>query len=95
LRSRPAAQRLGASLQAAACMQNLRNRASADAIWPRELEDPDYQRLRAALGHDPVALDVLAARSGLTVAALSSMLLLLELEGIVHASHGRYSLRMT
>jgi DNA processing protein len=57
--------------------------------------DPDYQRLRAALGHDPVALDVLAERSGLTVAALSSMLLLLELEGIVQASHGRYSLRMT
>lgn len=88
----PAAQRLGTTLKAR--LQQNEETGSGRGLTPPS-EDPDYQRLRAALGHDPVALDVLSARSGLTVAALSSMLLLLELEGIVHASHGRYSLRMT
>ncbi len=54
-------------------------------------EDPDYQRLWAALGTDAVGIDVLASRSGLTVEALSSMLLLMELDGRVSAAHGRYS----
>ena len=48
----------------------------------------------AALGHDPVSLDELALRTGLGVAALSSMLLLLELEGEVDSSGGgRYQRR--
>ncbi len=88
----PAAQRLGATLQRR--LQGSDGSSTADTSHA-SADDPDYRRLRAALGHDPVALDVLAERSGLTVAALSSMLLLLELEGIVQASHGRYSLRMT
>ncbi len=50
--------------------------------------DPDYARLLAALGHETLSLDVLSERSGLTVAALSSMLLLLELEGTVVAARG-------
>jgi len=57
--------------------------------------DPDYQRLWLALDHDPTALDVLATRSGLTIEALSSMLLLMELEGRVSAAHGRYAKRNT
>jgi DNA processing protein len=56
-------------------------------------EDPDALRLWCALDHDPVNLDQLAARSGLTVAALSSMLLAMELEGRVVAEHGRYARR--
>ncbi len=44
-------------------------------------DDPDYRRLLDALGHDPATLDELAQRSGLATAALSSMLLMLELEG--------------
>ncbi len=60
---------------------------------PGPVEDPDYQRLRAALGHDPVAIDELARRTGLTVETLSSMLLLMELDGHVVAAHGRYALR--
>ena len=55
-------------------------------------EDADYRRLRAALGHDPVPIDVLAQRTGLTVETLSSMLILMELDGRVAASHGRYAL---
>ena len=53
--------------------------------------DPEYQRLLDVLGHDQVALDELAARTGQTAAALSSMLLMLELEGCVEGlPGGRY-----
>ncbi|RNF84499.1 DNA-processing protein DprA [Montanilutibacter psychrotolerans] len=50
----------------------------------------DYNTLWRALGHDPTDMDELAQRTGLTPAALSSMLLLMELEGHVAARHGRY-----
>jgi len=61
--------------------------ASPEASFP---PDPDYNRLWQALGHDPTGMDELVERSGLTAAALSSMLLALELEGRVAAEHGRY-----
>jgi DNA processing protein len=53
----------------------------------------DHNRLWLALGHDPTGMDSLAERTGLTVAALSSMLLIMELEGRVAADNGRYSRR--
>jgi DNA processing protein len=53
--------------------------------------DPDYQRLWQALGHDPTGMDRLVSRTGLTAAELSSMLLVMELEGRVVVEHGRYS----
>ncbi|HET9048929.1 MAG TPA: DNA-processing protein DprA [Chiayiivirga sp.] len=56
-------------------------------------EDPERQRLHQALGHDPVPIDELAQRTGLTVDSLSSMLLMMELDGQVVAAHGRYALR--
>jgi len=72
----------------------LRERLAAEtATTVAADEDTDYAKLWAALGHDPLPIEVLAERSGLTVAALSSMLLLLELEGRVAASHGRYARR--
>lgn len=87
----PAAQRLASSLrgrlQAVAAAS-----ATAPAANPIEL-DPQRVRLLAALGHDPVGIDILAERSGLTVGELSSMLVLLELEGVVSAQHGRYTRR--
>lgn len=52
--------------------------------------DPDHQTLWNALGHDPTGMDELVARTGLTAAAVSSMLLLMELEGRVASRHGRY-----
>ncbi len=55
--------------------------------------DDDYDRLRAALSHDPVSLDELESQSGLTIDTLSSMLLILELHGEVESmSGGRYAL---
>jgi DNA processing protein len=54
--------------------------------------DPDYARLLAAVDHAPVGLDELAARTGLPIAALSSMLLVLELDGVVQpVEGGRYA----
>jgi len=50
-------------------------------------------RLWQALGHDPATTDQLAARTGLTVANLSAMLLAMELDGQVTAEHGRYARR--
>lgn len=53
--------------------------------------DPDYAAVLDALGHDPVSVDDLARRCAQPVAALSSMLLLLELDGAVHSlGGGRY-----
>ena len=52
---------------------------------------PGYAELLAALGFDPCGIPDLARRTGLTAAELSSMLLLLEMEGLVEAlPGGRY-----
>ncbi|MBX3727265.1 MAG: DNA-processing protein DprA [Xanthomonadales bacterium] len=58
---------------------------------PDRLADPDYKRLWQALGHDPQPVDVLATRSGLTTPQISSMLLLMELDGLITVgANGRY-----
>ena len=53
--------------------------------------DPEYQPLWQALGHDPTGMDRLVERTGLTAADLSSMLLVMELDGRVAVEHGRYA----
>jgi DNA processing protein len=50
--------------------------------------DPDYVRLLSSMGFEPVNIQTLAGRSGLTTAELSSMLLILELEGRVESLPG-------
>lgn len=59
---------------------------------PHIARDPEYRRLLDAVGFDPTPVDTIIDRSELTAAAVSSMLLMLELEGWV-AAHpgGRYS----
>lgn len=53
--------------------------------------DADYVRVLAALGHDPIGLDELATRTGFGIPELSSMLLLLELDGdVTSVGGGRY-----
>jgi len=55
-------------------------------------DDAEYLLLREAMGFDPVTMDELVERSGLTVNQLSSMLLKLELDGeVVSTPGGRYS----
>jgi DNA processing protein len=56
------------------------------------LDDPSYRKLLAALDFSPLPIAELGARVHLTTAELSSMLLLLELEGLVEAlPGGRYA----
>lgn len=51
-------------------------------------EDADYQHLLEALGSDPVPVDLLIQRTGLPANQVSSMLLMLELQGQVAAAPG-------
>lgn len=53
--------------------------------------DADHDTLWKALGHDPTPMEHLVLRTGLTTAELSSILLLMELDGRVVVEHGRYS----
>jgi DNA processing protein len=57
------------------------------------ITDGETQRLLSAIGHDPVNLDQLSQRTGLTLGPLSAMLLAMELDGKISAAHGRYSRR--
>jgi DNA processing protein len=59
--------------------------ATAAAAAPA---DALAQRVLAALGHDPCAADVLAARCGLGAAELGAVLTKLELEGCITALSG-------
>ncbi len=53
--------------------------------------DPDYARLLSALDYAPASLDELAERTELPASSLSSMLLVLELDGVAIAQGGRYA----
>jgi DNA processing protein len=55
---------------------------------PPAAADPEVTGLLAHLGYDPCDIDTLCARSGLTAAAVSAMLLQLELEGKVASLPG-------
>ena len=76
-------------------MQNTGNagndaREVAEVAAPRH--DAEYERLLAVLGHDPASVEEIARQSGLTIGEVSSMLLILELEGEVEAlNSGQYA----
>lgn len=50
--------------------------------------DPDHAELLNLMGYDPVSINGLVSRSGLTAEELSSMLLILELQGRVESLPG-------
>ncbi|WDS37845.1 DNA-processing protein DprA [Pseudoxanthomonas sp.] len=90
----------GLGPQAEVLAQSLRQRLASTPDRPHPEAstqpaplDPDYQTLWMALGHDPTGMDALVARTRLTTAELSSMLLVMELDGQVAVEHGRYSRR--
>lgn len=64
--------------------------ATADARSANlpEHNDPDYAKLLCNMGHDAADIQTLAAGCGLTTGELSSMLLILELEGKVESLPG-------
>jgi DNA processing protein len=53
--------------------------------------DDEYQALLACIGHEATPVNQMVERSGLTAEAVSSMLLLLELQGFVESAAGGYS----
>lgn len=58
--------------------------------------DGDYRKLLEALAHDPAGVDGLAVRTGLTAAEVSSMMLILELQGVVESlPGGRFARKKT
>jgi DNA processing protein len=62
---------------------------SKDAAVPSE----SHKRLLDAMGYDPVTVDTLVERTGLTAAELSSILLILELNGQVMIQPGGFYMR--
>ena len=67
--------------------------ASTEEVEKPLARDGEYGDLLKVLDHDPSSIEFLAEQSGLTIDQVSSMLLILELEGKVEAlSGGRYSL---
>jgi DNA processing protein len=62
--------------------------STGESHAPRPDLDEEYQRLLHCLGHEPVCIDLLVDRCGLTAEAISSMLLILELKGYVTAMAG-------
>ena len=54
----------------------------------RHLADPEYRLLLTELGHEPATMDDLVLRTGLSAAALSSMLLMLELDARIERLPG-------
>ena len=59
------------------------------AVSPGSLPmDPQHRQLLDAMGFDPVTTDELVARTGFPAAEVSSILLLLELQGHVSSGAG-------
>ena len=55
---------------------------------PNVASDDEYQRLLKAIGYDPITADALVESTGLTADVVSSMLLILELSGLVETGPG-------
>ena len=64
---------------------------SPDSITPGLLEDSDYSAIWDVLGFDPKPVDGIIEATGLTAREVSSMLLMMELKGLVKkSSNGRF-----
>ncbi len=64
----------------------------AEELRPSPVPDGDHKTLLDCMGNGPNSVDQLVKRSGLTADAVSSMLLLLELQGHVVSTAGGYAL---
>lgn len=68
------------------------SRSAPATNQPRTADlDPEYRVLLDNLGPQPIAIDTLVERSGLTADAVSSMLLIMELQGYVASAGGLYT----
>jgi DNA processing protein len=57
----------------------------------RQTLDPDHQKLLKCLAYEPASIDELVCSSNFTAAEVASMLLILELEGIIVCQDGHYT----
>jgi len=69
-------------------LASLTRRATPESAAAARPLDPSMNALLEHIGHDPVTVDVLIERSGLTADAVSSMLLQMELNGLVSSCPG-------
>jgi len=53
--------------------------------------DPDHQKLLKCLAYEPASIDELVQRSQFSAAEVASMLLILELEGVIVCQNGRFT----
>jgi DNA processing protein len=61
---------------------------------PKDLHktlDPDHQKLLKCLAYEPASIDELVVSSNFNAAEVASMLLILELEGVIACQDGRYT----
>ena len=58
---------------------------------PHQALDPDHQKLLKCLAYEPSTIDELVMSSHFNAAEVASMLLILELEGIVVCQNGQYT----
>ncbi len=58
---------------------------------PLQALDPDHQKLLKCLAYEPASIDELVNSSEFNAAEVASMLLILELEGIIVCQDGRYT----
>lgn len=80
------------AIELAEALRGRLNQEELQSLLPTQrLIKTDHKPIWEALGHDGVSLDALVQRTGLTTPELSSMLLLMELEGNITVSDGRYT----
>ncbi|MEF8834140.1 MAG: DNA-processing protein DprA, partial [Halofilum sp. (in: g-proteobacteria)] len=77
---------LGDQWRAAAATAGDSDATNGDA--PTHARDPEYGRLLDCVDWEPRGVDELAAASGLDASAVASMLLRLELEGVIRIAPG-------
>jgi len=58
---------------------------------PAQRLDPDHQKLLKCLAYDPISVDALVNHSGFSASEVASMLLIMELEGMVVCQKGLYT----
>jgi DNA processing protein len=60
-----------------------------DSTQKKDAElDADYRNLLQLIDYDPVSIDQMVERSGLPARSVSSMLLILELQGLIRSESG-------
>lgn len=77
----PVAAELQAGIQEQLALEDIGSQPEEDQ--PGLLDDPDYKRVWQILGYDPKPVDAVIEESGLRAREVSSILLMMELKGLI------------